>query len=173
MLNPNDPSGSAAKTVGSRYDKDTHVLYAEMKGTVSVEDVAEWRKGLDREMNRIPDKARFKLLVDMDGYEPDSVQVHTAMRDIVPQLLASCGLRPAHIDLLAGSEEMEINRSSRIQCVAFANVHHDETKMASYEERIGKPNQRFFSDRKAAEDWLLGYPLDGAAASDEPAKAAT
>ena len=37
-------------------------------------------------------------------------------------------------------------------------VHHDADKMAEYERRIAKPDQRFFTDRSAAERWLATLP---------------
>ena len=52
---------------------------------------------------------------------------------------------------------MEITRARGIQCIAFANVHHDPEKMNRYEEKIAKPDQHFFTDVRAAYEWLLRF----------------
>ncbi len=76
------------------------------------------------------------------------------MRTVVPTLLVAHGLRPAFLDLLPEAPDPEPRTERGVVCVAFANVHHDETKMARYEERIATVDQRFFTSRAAAEAWL-------------------
>ena len=76
------------------------------------------------------------------------------MRTVVPDLLVAHGLRPAFLDLFPEAPEPAITAERDVVCVAFANVHHDETKMSQYEERIASANQRFFTSRSSAEDWL-------------------
>lgn len=110
--------------------------------------------GLKDEVDRLPDGTRFKLLLDLSGYEPASIDAHKAMRDVVPSLLIAHGLRPAFVDLFPEAPEPALRTERGVVCVAFANVHHDETKMERYEELIATANQRFFTSRPAAEEWL-------------------
>lgn len=78
------------------------------------------------------------------------------MRNVIPEVLAAHGMRPAFIDLFDEKPEMATTLTRGIHCTGFANVHHDRTKMENYERKIAKLNQRFFTDPNAAERWLLG-----------------
>lgn len=145
----------------STYDERIGLLRTSLKGPVTLDDVHMWIAELHRELARIPQNASFRLLLDLHGFEPVNVEAHKAMRLVIPNVLASHGLRPAFIDLFDERPEMKIITTRGIRCIAFANVHHDETKMANYEQRIAKPNQRFFTDAAAAEAWVLGVNETG------------
>jgi hypothetical protein len=138
----------------SEWDPVTGILRTNLTGPVTIDDVAAFREGLYRELAEIPDGGTFRLLLNLHGFEPVNLEAHKAMRTIVPEILARHGLRPAFIDLFDERPEVEITVSRGVRCIAFANVHHDEVKMTSYEQRIGQPNQRFFTDVNAAEIWL-------------------
>lgn len=86
------------------------------------------------------------------------MEAHKAMRSVVPELLAAHGMRPAVLDLFDPPPEVPVTAANGVICVAFANVHHDPARMADYERRIGRPDQRFFADLAAAERWIAGLP---------------
>ncbi len=138
----------------SKWDPATGILRTDLTGPVTTDDVAAWREGLHREVASIPDGTSFRLLLNLVGFEPATIDAHKAMRTVVPEILARHGLRPAFIDLFDERPAMVITTSRGVRCIAFANVHHDEAKMTDYEQRIGKPNQKFFTDVSAAEAWL-------------------
>ena len=140
----------------SKWDSATGILRTDLTGPVTTDDVATWREGLHRELANIPDGTSFRLLLNLSGFQPVTIDAHKAMRTVVPDILASHGLRPAFIDLFDERPEMVITTSRGVRCSAFANVHHDEARMTDYEQRIGKPNQKFFTDVSAAEAWLRG-----------------
>ena len=142
-------------TTSSTWDATTGILHTELSGNVTSADVIRWRDGLYRELARINEKSQFRLLSSLYGYEPVDIAAHKAMRTIVPEILASHGLRPAYLDLWEDQPEVAISTERGIRCVAFANVHHDPEKMGRYEEKIAKPNQRFFTDLQQARAWLL------------------
>jgi hypothetical protein len=127
---------------------------SELKGRVDLDTVRAWRAGLRDEVDRLPDGSRFKLLLDLRGYEPAGLDAHKEMRTVVPDLLAAHGLRPAFMGLFPDAPEPVVRAVREVVCVAFANVHHDETKMRQYEERIATADQRFFTARSEAEAWL-------------------
>ncbi|HEX2046874.1 MAG TPA: hypothetical protein VHF27_03860 [Acidimicrobiales bacterium] len=136
------------------WDPERRLLVTELRGPVDVEAVEAWRAELQGEVDRLPEGTRFRLLLDLTGYEPASLDAHKAMRTVVPSLLVAHGLRPAFLDLFPEAPEPELRAERDVVCVAFANVHHDEEKMGRYEERIATANQRFFTSRAAAEAWL-------------------
>ena len=141
---------------GSTWDVATGILRTDRTGPVTTADVAQWRDGLHRALANIPDGTNFRLLLNLSGFAPVTIDAHKAMRTVVPEILARNGLRPAFIDLFDERPEMVITTSRGVRCSAFANVHHDAAKMTDYEQRIGKPNQKFFTDVAAAEAWLRG-----------------
>lgn len=142
------------KSTKSEWDSLIGVLRTDLTGAVTVDDVSVWREQLRGELEKIPDGTTFRMLLNLHGFEPESIDAHKAMRTVVPEILISHGMRPAYIDLFDEKPEVDIKNSRGILCTAFANVHHDEQKMASYEERIGKPNQKFFNNLASAETWL-------------------
>lgn len=143
---------------GATWDAGRRLLETRLTGAVDHADVRAWQDGLARELARVPDGASFKLLNDLRGFDPVTIDVHKAMREVVPRLLAAHGMRPAFVDLFDSPPEVTVTTTRGITCTAFANVHHDEDKMQSYERRIGRPDQRFFTDRAAAEAWLDAQP---------------
>ena len=138
----------------SGWDPGRGVLVTELHGTIDLDAVSTWRAGLYAEVDLLADGTSFKLLLDLTGYEPATLDAHKAMRTVVPCLLLAHGLRPAFLDLFPDKDEPAVRAERGVICVAFANVHHDEAKMARYEETIATANQRFFTSRSAAEDWL-------------------
>lgn len=151
------PSPDSAMTnTRTEWNEPTGILRTDLTGPVTTDDVTTWREGLHRELARIPDGAAFRMLVNLHGFEPVNIDAHKSMRTVVPEILASHGMRPAFIDLFDERPEMTITTSRGVRCVAFANVHHDEGKMTSYQQRIGRPNQGFFTDVSKAETWLRG-----------------
>jgi hypothetical protein len=140
--------------VTALWDPDRRLLVTELRGPVDVEAVRAWSSELRAEVDRLPCGTRFRLLLDLTGYEPLSLDAHKEMRTVIPSLLIAHGLRPAFLDLFPEEAEPELRAERDVVCVAFANVHHDETKMARYEERIATVDQRFFTSRASAEEWL-------------------
>lgn len=140
--------------VGSSYDPGSRVLVTRLSGTVTTSDVAGWIDGLREAVETVPTAGTFKLLFDLTGYQPADLEAHRAMRNVVPQLLAECGLRPAYLDLFDDQPEVDIAAEPRVRCTALANVHHDEDHMQGYQLRAGRPEQRFLSDRDEAVRWI-------------------
>lgn len=141
------------------WDSKRHVLNSALKGVVSVDDVDHWKASLRAALSEIPHGATFKLMFDLHGYEPATIDAHKAMRAVIPLLLAETGMRPAVIDLFDDEPHVDVATAPSVRCVAFANLHHDPDKMSRYEEKIAKPDQRFFSDPDAASTWLNEQPL--------------
>jgi hypothetical protein len=144
------------KSTASAWDATTRTLRTELRGAVAGADVESWRQGLHREVARIPANSGFKLLLDLRGFEPVDLDAHKAMRKVVPELLIGHGMRPAFLGLFDDAPEVAVTTENGVVVQAFANVHHDETKMGDYERRIGTDTQRFLTDREAAEAWLAG-----------------
>lgn len=146
------------KVIETTWNAKTRILNTQLKGRVSEKDAAAWELSLDHALKLIPANTEFKILLDLEGFEPENIQAHKAMRNIIPFILARHGLRPAFVDLFDEKPELPIKITNGIRCTAFANVHHDRNKMADYRKRIGQKNQQFFTDSIKAQDWLLSLP---------------
>jgi hypothetical protein len=131
-------------------------VMARLSGKVDENDVARWIELLDRALAWVPDGTEIVLLSNLHGYEPASLDAHKAMRDVIPLRLAAHGFRTALVDVVGG--ELEVRASPRIAISKVAHVHHDATKMASYEAQVGCDRERFFSDPARANAWLLFDP---------------
>lgn len=136
----------------------TPVVTTELRGSVTVADVERWAARLRGDVAALPEGTRFRLLLDLTGYEPADIAAHKAMRLVVPRLLADHGMRPAFADLFPEDEAPVVRAEQGVVVEAFANVHHDPEKMRRYEELIATPTQRFFTSRGDAEAWLAGLP---------------
>jgi hypothetical protein len=149
---------TSAENIGSEWDGGRRVLTTRLSGVVTVADVDAWKTTLTRAVARIPAGTTFKVLLDLHGYESADIEAHKAMRNVVPLLLASHGMRPAFIDLFDEMPEIQVSAARGSVCTAFANVHHDREKMDTYRRRIGRVDQQFFTLRREAESWLASLP---------------
>jgi len=131
------------------------MLTTRLTGTVTTDDVQRWKESLVRDAASVPDGGTFRLLLDLRGYEPANTDAHKAMRVVIPLFLADYGFRTALLDLFPGTE-LPLRNLRGITCTAFANVHHDPTKMSEYERKLARANERFFTDVDEARAWLEG-----------------
>ncbi len=141
---------------GSTWDAGQRVLETRLSGDAGVAEVERWRAGLAAELARLSDGMEFKLLSDVNGFEPSDMAAHRAMRTVVPELLAAHGMRPALLAEASRDEAatLTVAAKPKAKCVAHASVHHDPEKMRDLEARLGNAEQRFFSERGLAERWL-------------------
>ncbi|HEY9741194.1 MAG TPA: hypothetical protein V6C90_11960 [Coleofasciculaceae cyanobacterium] len=140
-------------TVESTWDASSKLLVTHLIGNVSVDDVRLWKESLNRELDRIFDNTNFKLIVNLYGYEPLSIFVHKEMRSIIPLMLAGYALRSALLDWFA-PVDLPIVKTRGISCIAVAHIHHDLHKMHGYDKKLGRANQRFFTDYTKAAEWI-------------------
>lgn len=145
--------------VSTHWDPVTATVRTNLTGSVSVEDVQQWRVQLHATMETLPEGTTFRLLLNLRDFEPVDIEAHKAMRTVIPLLLAAHGMRPAYIDLFDERPELSVTSTRSVRCVAFANVHHDPMKMHDYQQRIGRADQIFVTDVAFAERWLHSVPL--------------
>ena len=145
--------GAAVNHIESKWEPLTGILTTCLQGSVTVDDVSDWLASLAEATGRIQDNAQFKLLVDLYNYEPAALPAHKAMRPVVPLMLAHYGFRTALLDLF-DPVQLPLQILRGITCTAVAHIHHDESKMDEYDRRLGRPNERFFTDITKAQAWL-------------------
>lgn len=133
------------------------LLTTRLTGRIGPEEARAWQHDLQQQVAATPPGATIRLLVDQTGYQPASLDAHRVVRTVLPQLLADCGLAPALADLIGEPGPAVETRPAR-RILACALVHHEEFKMAELDRAVGRPDQRFFSDRDAALEWLRSAP---------------
>jgi hypothetical protein len=144
---------TAEAIIEVRWDTVTGILLSHLSGLIGVEEVRRWQAMLAVELAGIPDVGRFKLLSNLQGYEPASLDAHKEFRNVIPETLMQYGFRPAFLDLF-GVKDVEIRATRGVICAAVAHVHHDAEKMNGYRQDLGRPNEQFFTDVSQAEVWL-------------------
>ena len=143
----------------SVWEPDVQLLTTRLTGEIHVADVARWAADLHTTLAQVEPQGSFLLLGDLSGYELRDMAAHKAMRGVIPQLLATYGVRAAVFDLFPEAD-VTLTRTRGIVCRGYANVHHDVDKMVEYERTLGRARQRFFVNAADARVWLLSLELD-------------
>ena len=145
------------KITETHWDAEQALLVTRLQGVVEATAVEHWVDTLQSTLARLADNTSFKLIVDLYGYEPQTMSAHKAMRTVIPLTLARYGFRTALLDLFEGAE-LPVAQERGIQCTAVAHVHHEVDKMTEYEHRLGRATERFFTDYEQAEAWIRTRP---------------
>jgi len=160
MSTPAPIAADASPITEATWDPASRILVSRLGGTVTEADVRRWEGALAAALGEIEDGGVFRFVSDLRGYEAADMDAHKAMRTVVPLLLAAHGFRTALLDLFEGAD-LPLTTTRGIRCLAVACVHHDAGKMGEYERRLGRPTERFFTDRAEADAWLASLPIDG------------
>lgn len=139
------------------WDASQALLVTRLQGAVQATAVEQWADTLQRTLAHLADNTSFKLIVDLYGYEPQTLSAHQAMRTVIPLTLARYGFRTALLDLFEGAD-LPVTQERGIQCTAVAHVHHEVDKMTEYEHRFGCAAEHFFTDYQQAEAWIHTRP---------------
>lgn len=145
------------KITETRWDAEQALLVTRIQGAVAATTVEQWADNLQSTLAHLADNTSFKLIVDLYGYEPQTISAHKAMRTVIPLTLARYGFRTALLDLFE-SADLSLAQERGIQCTAVAHVHHEVDKMTEYEHRLGRATERFFIDYQQAEAWIRTQP---------------
>lgn len=140
-------------TAETTWDTAENLLVTRLQGDITVEDVRRWQTSLQSALSQIAPEGEFKLIVDLYGYELKDIAAHKEMRTVIPLTLADYGFRTALLDLF-DPVELPLHKTRGIICQAVAHIHHDAYKMAEYERRLGRANERFFTDYEQAKEWI-------------------
>jgi hypothetical protein len=148
-----DPAGRAPFEVN--WDPARALLTTRVKSPITIDEVVQYKESLGQRIAGIPAGTIFVWLSSAIGYDAFSNRAaHQEMRSVVPLTLAAHGFRTSLLDLFEGTE-IRITRTRDVECRAVAHVHQDEEKMRVYDERFGRPNERYFTDESLALAWLL------------------
>ncbi|RYY58267.1 MAG: hypothetical protein EOO05_16955 [Chitinophagaceae bacterium] len=131
------------------------LLHTKITGKADFALVRQWETSLRQAVDSIPDNAHFRVLADLHGFEAASFDVHKYFRTIIPETMAGCGWRVGYLGLFSEADNLPLKNIRNLQCIAAAHVHHDESKINTYQERFGHSREQFFTDPKKALQWLI------------------
>jgi len=132
-----------------------------LSGVINIEDNIRWKNGLYNEHGKIEENGLFKLLLDVRGYEFESIEAHKFHRRIIPFFLSENNLSLA---MLTAADMAELEKAARPgggMCAAVAMIHHDREKMENLDRTYGTAMDRYFHDYNEGYGWLLGIKLEG------------
>lgn len=141
------------KRIDTTWHPDQRLIITTLRGKLKVCDLSYWEESLHTSLKQIGDQSEFKILVNLYGFEAENFLIHQEYRTIIPLLLADYGYRIGYLDMFPEAN-LIVKNIRGIQCIAMANVHHDEEKMADYEMRFGKSNEKYFTEYETALNWI-------------------
>ena len=142
----------------SFWKADQQLIVTRISGNATSDDVTRWEKSLIETLEKVPEGGVFKILVDLEVFKAVDFEVHKQFRVIVPKTLADYNWRVGYLDLFPEAT-LELKSTRGIRCVAAAHVHHDESKIKNYEQNHSRYNERFFTNRSLAREWIDGFDI--------------
>jgi hypothetical protein len=141
----------------SHWNSDEATLVTRLSGPIDLDGILNWKSGLYEAAEKIPADSRFKMLIDIRGYEVADIdrEAHKVQREVIPIFLAEHDFRAGYLDLFPEVPDIDVAKRGPV-CITVAHVHHDCSKMENYNSRFGRENEQFFCDVEAAEQWLGG-----------------
>jgi hypothetical protein len=114
----------------THYFEELDLFISRLAGEIDKKEVLKWQKSLKKSLHEDAKKAKFRLLIDLRGFDPKNEEVHEMW-----------------LKALMGSREIEK------QCIKIAFVHHDSKKM--FEMLAHKDDEKsFFDDIDDAFSWF-------------------
>jgi len=141
----------------TKWISDKNLIITRLKGEVNEREVKEWNQSLQETFGKLSNNSKFKVLIELFGFQARSLEVHKQYREIIPLSLANFGWKVGYVDMFERKKDLVIKSERGIQCVAAVHVHHDETKINRYEELYSRENEHFWTDLKKAEEWIRNY----------------
>lgn len=141
------------KATDTKWYPEERLIITTITGDVDEEDISRWKQTLEATLAKVEDNGRFKIFVNLHGFKAVDFESHKKFRVIIPSTLAGYGFRVGYLGLFPEAEVVLTNTRG-IQCVAAVHVHHDETKINSYDSHFGHGMERFFTDPVVAEKWI-------------------
>ena len=140
--------------IGTTWHADEKLIITQISGEVGLKDIEHWEQTLVQTLAQLEDNSTFKILVNLYGFKAFNIEAHKRFRTVIPATLATYGWRVGYLNLFEEASTLPLSQTRGIRCTAAVHVHQDETKIALYDMRFGHERERFFTDRKAAEDWI-------------------
>lgn len=143
------------RIIKSDWNEEERMLATRLAGPVTLDEIEAWEDGLYLASDGIPPGSTFAMLIDLTGYNALAVDraTHALQRAVIPTFLAAYDHRVAYLKLFDDVDDIAAPRRDA-HCGAVAHVHHDCTKMESFEAQLSSENERFFCTRDAALEWL-------------------
>lgn len=143
------------KNTETNWYPEKRLIVTHISGDLEKSDIEQWEKSFKDTLNQIENNTKFKILVNMYGFEAVNIEAHKRFRSVIPLTLADYGWKVGYVDLFEEEAKMMKYKNTRgIKCIGAAHSHQDETKMNLYETRFSSGREHFFLDPKEARHWI-------------------
>ena len=140
---------------GTTWYPGENIIVTRLTGDVTTEEIEHWERSLSSALSQVEDNGVFKILVDLYGFKAINFEAHKRFRSIVPLTLAQYGWKVGYTDLFQEeARQIHYSYTRGIRCIRAAHIHQDETKIGLYERSYSRADERYFTNREEAENWL-------------------
>jgi hypothetical protein len=145
----------ATTVFGTEWFPEEKTIDTRVCGAVNFYDIEQWEKSLHLALEQIESGGVFKIMVDLFGFSPNSVETHKRFRSVIPVTLSQYGWKVGYVDLFdEAAEKLQYVNTRDIRCIAAAHAHQDESKIGLYERSYSRYNEHFFTNPEEARKWL-------------------
>lgn len=145
------------KVIYSEFRADLGILITRLGGLINSSDIICWENSLLEATANIPANTTFSMFVNLMGFKASNFAVHKQFRTIIPTLLSNYGYRIGYLDMFPEAE-ITLSNKRGIRCIAMANAHQDASKMLDYQTKFSNATEQYFTDEKAAWEWITNLP---------------
>ncbi|HEV7330171.1 MAG TPA: hypothetical protein VGN63_03955 [Flavisolibacter sp.] len=139
--------------------KDEKLVITELCGDLNTTDIETWQQSLQEVLHQLEPDTKFKILVNLHGFNAQDFETHKKFRVVVPQTLANYGWYVGYLRMFPEAE-LAIRSRQNIFCLAAAHVHHNETKIRNYADNYSMHNEGFFTNPAEARKWIGAIVID-------------
>jgi hypothetical protein len=137
---------------------ENKLIVSHLSGDITIDEIEEWERSLEREMQKIQDNDEFKIFINLHGFTAIDLDAHKRFRNIVPLTLAAYGWKVGYVDLFEEeSKKIKYSNTRGIKCIAAAHAHQDAVKIEKYESNYSRANEHYFTDPDKALNWIKNY----------------
>jgi hypothetical protein len=138
----------------SEWLPEEKLVITQISGQVDIAEIEAWNHSLQEVLCLIEENGKFKIFVNLHGFQAANLEAHKRFRTIVPATLANYGWKVGYLDLFDEAANLPLTYTRGISCLAAVHVHQDETKIEKYDSMFGKETERFFTDPALGDRWI-------------------
>lgn len=138
----------------SEWVPEEKLVITQISGQADVAQIEAWNYSLQHALSQIEENGKFKIFVNLHGFQAVNFEAHKRFRTIIPATLANYGWRVGYLNLFEEAAELPLTFTRGISCLAAVHVHQDETKIQKYDSMFGKETERFFTDPALGDRWI-------------------
>ena len=138
----------------SEWLPEEKLVITQISGQVDVAEIEAWDCSLQEALANIEDNGKFKILVNLHGFQAVNLAAHKRFRTIIYTRYFGYGWKAGYVNLFEEAASIQFTHTRGITCVAAVHVHQDQSKIEKYDSLFGNASERFFTDPALGERWI-------------------